>query len=310
MSQALLGLGLAAGILLSGHLLRRAFYLQKRAALAAKTSLIFFGAVSCGLWLTLKAHLLDSFSAYLILALGWVIAGAVVGRQLEFGRSKQHFLEVERSYWREHWNFSKWVLATAFVFQFSTQGYYWLVAGFLSVGEVGELRAMYNLIAPSDQIFIALGYLVIPAMASHYAMKRVGNLLSLWKRYMLAILGVTALFTLGALILGQKLIHTLYAGRFDGLGPLFSLMALLPVLMAMGTTMAQALKAMEKPKLVFYGFLSSGAATFAVGIPLVTHFGLRGAVYGMLVSGATFSVAVGVGFFMALYRKGTKLGVS
>lgn len=305
-SRALLGLGITIGVLLYGIFLRRAFYVQRQPALAAKFSMTFFAAVAVGLLLALRAHLLDGLWVFLILALGWTVAGARYGRKLPVGKMRTAFLEEEPSFWRVHWEYTRWVLITAFVFQLMTQGYYWLVAGFLSVKEVGELRAMSNLIAPVDQIFIALGYVVLPAMASHYVMKRPDNLLSLTKRYALATLGVTALFALGVRILGQQMMHVLYAGKFDNLAPLLFALGLLPLLMAMGNTMAQALKATEKPKLVFYGFLSSGAATFAVGIPLVMHFGLRGAVYGMLLSGATFSVAIGIGFLAAVHGKGQK----
>jgi O-antigen/teichoic acid export membrane protein len=86
------------------------------------------------------------------------------------------------------------------------------------------------------------------------------QLLSLWKRYTFAILGVTALFALGLWILGKQAMHILYAGRFDSLGPLLFVLALLPLVMALGNTMTQALNAAEKPKLVFYGFLSSGTS--------------------------------------------------
>src|SRR5713226_3289798 len=49
MSRALLGLALTVGVLLSGLFLRRVFYLQRQASLAAGTSLAFFVAVVCGL---------------------------------------------------------------------------------------------------------------------------------------------------------------------------------------------------------------------------------------------------------------------
>jgi O-antigen/teichoic acid export membrane protein len=78
------------------------------------------------------------------------------------------------------------------------------------------------------------------------------------------------------------------------------------LLVGTGNTMAQALNAAEKPKLVFYGFLSSGVATFVLGIPLVIHFGLRGAVYGLLLSGITFSVAIGIGFLFTVYKGAQK----
>src|SRR5258708_35268594 len=170
---------------------------------------------------------------------------------------------------------------------------------------------MYNLIAPADQVFIAMCYLVLPAMSAHCAMKRMDNLLSLWKRFELAILAVSGLFALGVRIWGKQLMHVLYAGKFDDLGSVLFALALLPLLMATGNTMALALNAAEKPKLVFYGYLSSGVATFVLGIPLVIHFGLSGAVYGMLLSGTVFSLAIGVSFLFGLHKRShSQTGVS
>jgi O-antigen/teichoic acid export membrane protein len=302
-SRALLGLGVSVSVLLSGIFMRRVFYLQREPALAAKSSLVFFLTVACGLWLTAKVHLLDSFSVFLILALGWIAAGAGFGRKLAFGTPKQAFLKLEPRYWREHWNYMQWVLATSFVFQFTTQGFYWLVAGVLTVEEVAKLRAIHLLIAPLDQALIALSYLVLPILAAHYAGKRIRNLVSLWKRYALALVVLTASFALSLRVLGGHLMHVLYAGRFDGLGPMLSTLAFLPLLMGIGHTMNDVLKAAERPRLVFYAYLSSGAATFLLGIPLMIHFGLRGAVYGMLVSGGTYSAALAVGFLWSVYRK-------
>jgi len=303
MSRALFGLGLAAGVLLSGHFLRRVFYLQRQPAFAAKTSLVAFVTVACGLWLTAKTHRLDSLSVFLILALGWITAGAAFGRRLQFGRPEQPFLEFEPQYWREHWRYSKWVLATAFVLQVTTQGYYWLVAGFLSAKEVGELRATYNLVGPVDQIFIALSLVVLPALASHYASNRMDKLLSLWRRYAIFNIAVMALFILGVRFMGKPALHALYAGRFDYLAPLLLKLALYQLVMGIAITMVQALNALERPKLVFYAFASSGTATFMIGIPLVKYFGLPGAVYGMVLSGTTFTIALAIGFVSSLKGK-------
>ena len=165
-SRALWGLALTAAVILSGHLLRRAFYLQRQAPFAAKTSFVFFITVACLLWLAAKMSYLDGFSVFVILAVGWITAGAMFGKKLALGKPEKPFLQIEPRYWREHWNYTKWVLATAVVFQFTTQAYYWLVAGFLSAKEAGELRAMYMLVSPMDQMFIALSFLVIPALSA------------------------------------------------------------------------------------------------------------------------------------------------
>jgi O-antigen/teichoic acid export membrane protein len=295
-SRAYWGLALTAGVILSGHLLRRAFYLQRQPALAAKTSFVFFVTVGCGLWLVAKLGRLNSFTVFLILAVAWITAGAVFGRKLALGKPEQRFLHIQPNYWREHWNYTKWVLATAIVFQFTTQAYYWLVAGFLSAKEVGELRAMYLLITPMDQVFIALSFLVLPALSACYARRDMKRFLSLWKRYALSTIGVTGAFAIAVRILGKPVVHILYAGKYDGLAPFLFVLALLPVLMGVAATINNAVIATEKPKLTFFAYVCGGAATFLGGIPLVMRFGLWGAVYGMLLSGAVYTGALALAF--------------
>jgi hypothetical protein len=58
----------------------------------------------------------------------------------------------------------------------------------------------------------------------------------------------------------------------------------------------------EKPKLVFFAYMCGGAATFLGGIPLVMHFRMWGAVYGMLLSGATYTCALALAFAIRIRR--------
>jgi O-antigen/teichoic acid export membrane protein len=295
-SRALLGLSFTAGVLLSSYFLRRVFYVQRQPELAAKSSLVFFLTVVCVLWFIARAHSIDSFTVFIALALGWVVAGALLGRRLWFGSPSQSFLALEPHYWREHWNYSKWVLATAFVFQFTHQGYYWLVGGFLSAAEVANLRAMYLLVGPVEQAFIALSYLIVPALSAHYARKRMGDFLSLWKRYSLIVLATSSLYALAVRVVGRSAVHLLYGGKYDGLAPYLFVLTLVPLAIWIGGTMGHALNAVEKPQFVFWAYVSSGAVTFLAGIPLVIHFGLWGAVYGMILSASAYTMALAISF--------------
>jgi len=296
MLRPFLGLALTAAVLLSGYLLRRLFYVQRRPDLAAKSSLVFFVAVCAGLWFLGKMHQIDNFTVFLVLALGWIAAGAACGRKLQFGRPIRPFLALEPQYRREHWKYMQWVLATAFVFQFTHQGYYWLVGEFLSAREVADLRAMYLLVAPVEQVFIALSYLMVPALSAHYAAKRMGAFLSLWKRYTLITVGLSSVYALGVRIAGKTAVHILYAGKYDGLATYLFVLALAPLLLWIGSTMGHALNAAEKPTFLFWAYVSSAAATLLVGIPLVLYLGLWGAVYGMLLSSATYTLALSLSF--------------
>jgi O-antigen/teichoic acid export membrane protein len=294
--HALLGLALAIAVLLSGTFVRRVFYVRRQPGQAAKASLLFFITVACGLGLTTAAKVLDSLSVYLVLAAGWLVAVAGVLGKLPFRERRQNFLESEPGYWREHWKYARWVLATAFVFQLGTQGYYWVVAGFLSVKDVAGLKVMYILVAPVEQVLIVFTYLALPALASSYARRKMKDFITLWKLYALATLAATGSFAVLVRLLAKPVMHMLYAGKFDDLVPFIHVLALSPVLMGIGHTMSNSLNAIEKPKLVFRAYLCSAVATFLVGIPLVMNFGLRGAVYGILCSGGTYTLALAVGF--------------
>jgi O-antigen/teichoic acid export membrane protein len=303
-SPALFGLAVTVSFILSGSFLRRSFYVVRQPGLAARTSLVFFIIVASLLWLAAKTHELNGFTVFLILALGWVISGLAYLHKLPFGKLQSRFLGSEPRYWGEHWAYSRWVLATAFVFQFMHQGYYWLLAGFLSVKEVGELKAMYVLIAPVEQVTISLSFLFLPALAARYVAQNMDAFLAFWKRYALLVSVLTLMFAIGVRVVGSRVIHLLYAGRFDGLAPLLYLLALVPLVMGIGNTMSEAIRAAEKPRLVFYAYLSSALATFVIGIPLVKFFGLRGAAWGMIVSAATYSLALFAAFYLHVYRAG------
>ena len=303
LSHALLGLGACIAFLLFGTFLRRTFYLQRQPELAARASFICLLTVASTLWLTARVHLLNGFSVFVILAVGWIVAGLSLGRKLNLGHPAKPFLDSEPRYWSEHWKYSKWVFSTAFVYQFTSQGYYWIVAVLLSVQQVAELRVTQMLVAPMDQVFIALSFLVIPTLAADYASNRMGNFFSFSKRYGSAVLMATLLFAVSVRVLGQPVMHWLYNGKFDNLTHLLYILAFLPFLMGIASVMSCALNAAERPKLVFYAYVSSGTATVLGGIPLVFHFGLLGAVYGLLLSAAAYATALAVAFRSNFYEK-------
>ena len=81
---------------------------------------------------------------------------------------------------------------------------------------------------------------------------------------------------------------------------LLATFAILPVIMGIGNTLNVALKSMERPDLVFRAYVVSGLTTAIVGVPLVRHFGLRGAIYGMLTSAAMYTTGMLLGLLQFL----------
>ena len=299
-SPTILGLALTCGFLLTASFVRRTFYIRRRPDLAARFSLVFFAMFAALLWLAIRMRMLTGFYAFVIAALAWIAAGALLARELPGNSgSGAQFTDGEPGYWSEHWKYSRWVLVTALVFQLTNQLYYWLSAGILSVKETGDLRAMYNLVGPVDQVLIAMSFLVLPMMSRRATSRGMAGLLPVWKAYCGGALLVTVAFAACVNLFGKPVMHFLYAGKFDDVTPLLGMLVLLPVVMAIGNTMNAALKSVEKPKLVFYAYVCSGSTTILLGVPLAMHSGLRGIVYGMLLSGAAYTISLGVAFWLS-----------
>jgi len=301
-SRSILGLSISSAILLTVSLARRMMYVEKKVRMAAKLSFIFFISLLGLLVMTTKTGTLNSLTVFVAVAAASIAGCVFILAELPVRKSLIHFDAARPKLWSEHWGYARWVLATAFVFQLTTQAYYWLVAIFLSLRDIAGLRAIYMLVMPVDQVFTAISLLVLPVMATRYASKQIGALLSAWKWYLLAFLLIGSSFIICVRWFGGPILHLIYGGKFDDVSYLLGTLALLPVLMGVGSTMNVVMKAAERPNIVLYAYISSGVATFGIGIPLMIHFGLRGAVYGMLISGSIYTVALGVGFLSLMPR--------
>jgi O-antigen/teichoic acid export membrane protein len=113
---------------------------------------------------------------------------------------------------------------------------------------------------------------------------------------------MTSAFAVCVGVFGKAVAHLLYSGRYDDAAPLLAMLGLLPLVMGTGHTMNAALKSMEKPNLVFWAYVCSGSVTFLFGIPLIRHWGLRGAVYGMLLSGAAYTATLALALGNTCYK--------
>ena len=304
--SAFLGMALTSGILLTAAFIRRGFYVQRKPHLAASFSASFFVTLGVLLLIAVRGFWLNSFSTFVIAAVAWVAAAIVLSRFIPGRAAGKPFEITEDLYWHEHWKYARWVVATAFVFQLMTQGYYWLVAGFLSVKDLGGLRAIYLLVMPVDQLFIAFTLLILPMMAMSYSRGDHARLISLWGKYSLLFLGITILFAIVLLKLSLPVLHLLYGGKFDELAGLLGVLALVPVVMGVGNATNAALKAIERPNAVFYAYVASGVLTFLAGIPLVIRLGLRGAVYGMLLSAGAYTLTLVFLWFGFLRKRSNK----
>ncbi|HZT09362.1 MAG TPA: hypothetical protein VFC51_20245, partial [Chloroflexota bacterium] len=192
-------------------------------------------------------------------------------------------------------------VVTAFVFQAANQGYYWLLAILLSPADVALVRAGQNLITPVDVSLTAISMLLLPRASGLMARGHIREFIQLVVRRGVLTLGATTAAALGLVAVGPPLVHYIYRGKYDEVAALLPGFALLAVVNGVAGSVNDALKASQRPDLVFLGYLSAAGVVLG-GIVLVKTFGAAGAVSGMLLSSSVF-LAVLVGALSRTIRR-------
>ena len=289
--------------------MRRVLYVEGNSATAGLMAAIFFIIVATLLYVAGHLQVLTGTSVLLIIALGWVLASPVFLWRRARNLSKTDFLRRNEGYLSQHWQYSKWVLLTAFVFQLTSQGYFWLVALFLDTKSVGALRAAWNVVQPAIVVFTSISFVMLPRLVT-LSQKTTAEPSATPReilRYLSAVMVVALVFAGFVWQFGALAYRLIYAGRYGASVGLLYVAALLPLAGGIANVFSDALRAMEKPGLVFYAYIVGGILTLAIGVPAIIFYGIRGAAWGMVASNAGFALTLALGYKWLRIRRARSL---
>jgi len=296
------GLALATFFLLSGNWVRYCAYAQSRPELAIRFTLQFSIVACAGMALLFRAQALTPNRVFLVLAAGWLATLPLVPQLTDWKTSKT--FDVDRhEYWRGHWKYSRWTLATAFVFQLMNQGYYWCLAAVRSLASVGNLKAAHNLVRPTDLLLAATAMLALSGLSNAIAQGDLSQFRSRVRRLLVVGLSVSVAAAVPLMLFGDQLLHLVYGGRYDGLASVLRVLAVVPCLTALGNALNDALKVALRPDAVFYSYLAAGAVALAIGPWMISRYGELGAAWGLVISAATYTASMAM-FYRGVVRAG------
>mgnify|MGYP005839415389 CR=1 FL=1 len=285
LGQAFLGLGIAGPLILLTWLLRRACYVQSRPQWAAAGGGLYLVLMMIGIYVVYQAGWLSSLAALLVMG----AAGAIVGgwmvwllrprwRQVEGGPTPRTVLA-------NHWTYGKWSTAAAGLSWFPSNIYYALLPIWVGLEGSAALKAMQNFIMPVLLAMSAGALILVPEFVK--AIDRGRSVLGQRVRLALTILIVLAGMYWLLLLFGGPIVTWLYNGRYDGYTEELILMGLLPFGASVVSVLGGALRALERPDLVFRCYIVSSAVTLTLGLALLATQGVAGAVLGLLASSAS-----------------------
>jgi O-antigen/teichoic acid export membrane protein len=288
-ATALLGLAVATPFILYRQLGRTATYMILNPRLAVFAAVLYMGLMLPGVFLVYRAGWLSSAMAFLLMGLASLISALWLFHRLGPTRVPIRNNPLTRDVLGDHWNYGRWAAATGILVWIPGQIYYFALSLSVDLNATAQLRVAMTLIMPASAALSAISTLFVPALVRLRSR-------DYFRRVLVA--GM-ALFTLLAalywLILGlfsQPILLWLYGERYVDVGPVIWIVGLVPILTGSVTVLGPALRALERPDLVFWAHALSSAATVTIGLALMTVYGLEGAAFGMVAAYATTALTM------------------
>ncbi|MFQ5958177.1 MAG: lipopolysaccharide biosynthesis protein [Alphaproteobacteria bacterium] len=279
--------------------LRRYFFTRGRAAAAFANDALRYLAQIAALIVVFAAAGLDSRGAL------WVIA-ACAAAATALGLATMGPLAWRggtlRTVGVRHWNFARWLTASAVMHWLSGNLFIIAAGAFLGAAAVGALRAAQNLMAVTHILFQGLEN-VVPSRAAE-RLHRGGKAALVRYLRTVASLNVlaTAVVAFVAAVAPVFWLELLYGAQFAEFGGVLQWYALIYVVMALTLPLRVGLRTLEDTKPIFVANVCSLGFSVLVCYWFVNTFGVFGALYGTFIMYAITQLVLWIGLRAALAR--------
>ena len=181
------------------------------------------------------------------------------------------------------WHFSKWLVAGTLLFSVFTSLFSFAAGILLGTAAVGAMRAAFTLVNIAN-VVIEAGVNVISAGASRKFMtggRR--ELIAYLKQVTIyGTLAITALLAV-VLVAPKFWLHLFFGREFESYWDLVPWYAAMEVLIFLGLVVGTWYRTLESTRFIFYANAFSVVLSLVVAYPLITNFGVTGAVAGLVI---------------------------
>jgi len=279
LSGPLLAFGLAEPLLLFQGLLRRACYVIDTPRLAALATGQYAVLVVVGALFLNQLGLLSAAVVPLIIAGASIGPAYILAKRLGLiplkGTSSKGPLHNGLD------SYSRWSTASAMLTWFPGNAPTLILPIWWGLESAASFRALLNLFLPIMQFNTAIGGLVLPHLVragNRYSRKQAVARLAIGLG-----IGPLAYWAVVSLI-REPALRLAYGETYLDVARLVPMMGLVPIVAAVTSAFANSHKAMQRPELVFGGYLASSLVALFWGALLIYRLGVGGAVTGWLVA--------------------------
>ncbi len=199
-------------------------------------------------------------------------------------------LKLHRNTIIEHWNFGKWLLARNITYWIGTQMVIYMTGILLSVTAVGAMGAARNIVGIVNILFLAIDNFATPRASVIYAKKSITGL----RKYVNRLVVLGGLVTGGISILASAMpefwLNLAYSVVYKGYGEIVIAWSLFYFIGFFQRPYGIGLRVINSTKTLFKGTVLGSLISVSLSYPVISYFGLAGAMTVMILTQMTISM--------------------
>jgi len=271
---------LATAAYLSHDFFRKKFTLQNKISLTlwldVALNLLLIGLV----FILYKVDGITIWNLFFVIFCSYSLT-SLAGFILAPGKADAHSF---RGIIKDHWGQGKWLMVTA-ILQWFSGNYFILAAGsILGARETGIIRIAQNIVGALNILFIAIeSYIPLSSSRIFYKYGVTGLFTYLKNVTAKGLLVTTSICVLIA-VFAEQLVHLLYGSLYVEYAYVVQIFAFFYILVFMAIPLRFAIRTLEHNHNIFIGYLISAAFSLLAAHTMVQHFGIFGALGGIIIT--------------------------
>ncbi len=190
-------------------------------------------------------------------------------------------------HFRNNLKLGKWILGSTIISTLSSQSYPWLLAFFADKSSVAVLGVTLSLANICGPLLQGINSYIFPKMAHSISAGTPLKVINIMKKSVIILSLIFAGWIICGALLGNFLLVLIYSPKYAGYSAVLVIVILSSLVSAVTGPLNSALDALEKADISFKSLAAGLIVTVSIGVFLVYHWGLYGAVVGMLLSNLT-----------------------
>ena len=290
-SRSLFGLAFMSPLALLLWLARRACYALLVPRLAASGGALYMIIIAGGIAVLNERGWLSPATAFGVIGVGSFVSSAWLLSRV-FLRSGSQEGESELQIRRTHFEYGRWAAPTSVLSWITGATPVFLLPLWGGLESVAVLKALINPLLPMQHVITSLSVLLVPGLVRRGRGSSFAQLVNL---AMTVFLAGGAIYAAFLVFFAGPLVNWMYGGRYDTAARWLPFLTPLLLTSGVSSAFSGALRAANRPDLLFKAYACSAVTALVLAVPLLRHGGIGGAVLLMLITAGVTAIMLVAG---------------